>query len=69
MDDSLTPKVTGLGGVFFFSGNPERIKLWYNENLGLKTNQWGSTFEFRSANHPEEINYLQWSPLEKGFHD
>jgi predicted enzyme related to lactoylglutathione lyase len=61
-----TPKVTGIGGVFFFSENPEKIKEWYSENLGLEVNQWGSSFEFRNANRPDEINYLQWSPFKQG---
>lgn len=26
----------------------------------------GSSFEFRNANRPEEINYLQWSPFKNG---
>lgn len=61
----LKPKVTGIGGVFFFSDNPEEIKEWYAKNLGLEVNQWGSSFEFRNANRPDEINYLQWSPFNK----
>ena len=61
-----TPKVTGIGGIFFFSENPEKTKKWYSENLGLEVNQWGSSFEFRNANRPDEINYLQWSPFEQG---
>ncbi len=61
-----TPKVTGSGGIFFFSENPEKIKAWYAENLGLKVNQWGSSFEFRNAHRPDEINYLQWSPFKQG---
>lgn len=61
-----TPKVTGIGGIFFFSDNPEKTKNWYAENLGLEVNQWGSSFEFRNAHRPEEINYLQWSPFKKG---
>jgi predicted enzyme related to lactoylglutathione lyase len=60
------PKVTGIGGIFFFSDNPEETKEWYTKNLGLETNEWGSSFEFRNANRPEEINYLQWSPFKKG---
>lgn len=60
------PKVTGVGGIFFFSEDPEKTKAWYSDNLGLETNQWGSSFEFRNANRPEEINYLQWSPFKKG---
>jgi predicted enzyme related to lactoylglutathione lyase len=61
-----TPKVTGIGGIFFFSENPEKMKEWYSENLGLEVNQWGSSFEFRNANRPDEINYLQWSPFKRG---
>jgi predicted enzyme related to lactoylglutathione lyase len=63
---SIPPKVTGIGGIFFFSDDPDRTKAWYAEHLGLATNPWGSTFEFRNANRPEEINYLQWSLFERG---
>lgn len=60
------PKVTGIGGIFFFSYNPEKTKEWYAKNLGLETNDWGASFEFRNAHKPDEINYLQWSPFKKG---
>lgn len=66
MADKNTPKVTGIGGIFFFSENPQKSKEWYAKNLGLETNDWGASFEFRNANNPEEINYLQWSPFKKG---
>jgi len=56
-------KVTGIGGIFFKSDDPEKIKEWYHENLGLVIDAHGSPFEFRNANNPEEINYLQWSPF------
>lgn len=61
-----TPKVTGIGGIFFFSDNPEETREWYAKNLGLEVNEWGSSFEFRNANRPDEINYLQWSPFKTG---
>jgi len=61
-----TPKVTGIGGIFFFSDNPKETKEWYAKNLGLKINEWGSTFESRNADRPDEINTLQWSPFKKG---
>lgn len=61
-----TPKVTGIGGVFFFSENPDEIKAWYGKNLGLAISEYGSSFEFRNANRPDEINYLQWSPFKSG---
>jgi hypothetical protein len=55
-----------LEGFSFFSEDPDKTKNWYSENLGLAVNQYGSSFEFRNAHRPDEINYLQWSPFEKG---
>ncbi|MBN2347998.1 MAG: VOC family protein [Bacteroidales bacterium] len=59
------PKVTGIGGIFFRSKNPQEIREWYGKNLGLAMDEYGSPFEFRNANRPEEINYLRWSPFEE----
>jgi len=64
--NDTTPKVTGIGGIFFFSDNPQETREWYAKNLGLEVNEWGSSFEFRNANRPNEINYLQWSPFKNG---
>jgi predicted enzyme related to lactoylglutathione lyase len=61
------PKVTGIGGIFFFSDNPKETKEWYTKNLGIEVNEWGSSsFESRDINKPDEINSLQWSPFKKG---
>lgn len=64
--NDTTPKVTGIGGIFFFSDDPKAAREWYATNLGLEINEYGSSFEFRNANRPDEINYLQWSPFKKG---
>jgi predicted enzyme related to lactoylglutathione lyase len=62
-----TPKVTGIGGIFFYSENPEESNAWYTKNLGIEINDWGSSsFESRNINRPEEINSLQWKPFKKG---
>lgn len=61
-----TPKVTGIGGIFFFSENPGKTREWYSQNLGLEVNQYGSSFKSRNLEKPEEINYLQWSPFAQG---
>lgn len=29
-------RVTGIGGVFFKSDDPEKLYAWYEENLGIK---------------------------------
>ncbi|THH39390.1 VOC family protein [Neolewinella litorea] len=57
------PRVTGIGGIFFKCEDTERTKEWYSRHLGLATTPYGSSFEFRNAHRPEEINYLQWSPF------
>jgi predicted enzyme related to lactoylglutathione lyase len=62
---SKTPKVTGIGGIFFKSKNVEDTKAWYGKNLGLAITPYGSSFEFRNAHKPEEINYLSWSPFKE----
>lgn len=61
----VTPKVTGIGGIFFRSKNPKAVREWYGKNLGLAVNDFGSPFEFRNANRPEEINYLNWNPFDE----
>ena len=56
-------KVTGIGGVFFKCKNPETIKEWYKQHLGLNTDQYGTTFEWRKEDKPEEKGSTQWSPF------
>ena len=66
MDDT-TPKVTGIGGIFFYSETPKETKEWYTQNLGIEINDWGSaSFEARNINNPEEVTSLQWKPFKKG---
>lgn len=56
-------KVTGVGGIFFKTKDPEKMKEWYNKNLGLVTNEYGSVFEFRESDKPENKAYSVWSPF------
>jgi len=56
-------RVTGIGGIFFKTKDPEKMKAWYREHLGLATDEYGSLFEFRTAENPEKSAYLQWSPF------
>jgi hypothetical protein len=60
------PKVTGIGGIFFFTENPKKIKEWYAKNLGLEINEWGSSsFESRNIERSEKVNALQWCTFKK----
>jgi hypothetical protein len=64
--NDTTPKVTGIGGIFFCSDNLQKAKEWYIKNLGIEINDWGSSsFESRNINRPDEINSLQWKPFKK----
>src|SRR6478672_4686211 len=64
--DNTTPKMTGIGGVFFYSDNLQGTKDWYTKNLGIEINDWGSSsFDSRNINKPEEVNSLQWCPFKK----
>jgi predicted enzyme related to lactoylglutathione lyase len=66
-NNNATPKVTGLGGIFFYSENPSTIKDWYAQNLGLDFNEWGATsFDTRNMENPEQIESLQWCPFKTG---
>jgi len=61
------PKVVGVGGIFFYSNNPEESNEWYSKNLGFEINEWGSSsFESRNVNKPDVINSFQWKPFKKG---
>jgi predicted enzyme related to lactoylglutathione lyase len=65
--NDTTPKVTGIGGIFFYSDNLQETNEWYTKNLGIEINAWGSSgFESRNINKPDEITSLQWKPFKKG---
>ncbi|GAB3647735.1 VOC family protein [Echinicola sediminis] len=56
-------KVTGIGGIFFKCKNPDQMKEWYAQNLGLNTDQYGTTFEWRQSDEPDKKGFSQWSPF------
>lgn len=62
-----TPKVTGIGGVFFFSDNPQQLREWYVNNLGIDVTEWGSSsFKTRDVDTPETVNTTEWMPFKTG---
>jgi len=56
-------KVTGIGGIFFKCKDPNKMKEWYNKNLGMQTDDYGTSFEWRQADDPDKKGYTQWSPF------
>lgn len=59
--ENLKKKVTGLGGIFFKSKDPQKMKNWYEKHLGMKMDEYGAMFEFRITEQPDKKGYLQWS--------
>jgi len=59
----MKKRVTGVGGIFFKCQDPDQIKAWYQTHLGLDTDKYGTAFEFRKSDQPEEKGFLQWSPF------
>ena len=58
-------KVTGIGGIFFKCKDPNSLKEWYNKNLGLNTDKYGTTFEWRLTDNQQQKGYLQWAPFKE----
>ena len=56
-------KVTGIGGIFFKCKDPEKVREWYKTHLGLDTDQYGTTFEWRQAADSTLRGFTQWSPF------
>ena len=57
----FTPKVIGVGGIFFKAKKPSRLREWYGKHLSFNLNPYGSSFEFRNAKNPDKIQYFLWS--------
>jgi predicted enzyme related to lactoylglutathione lyase len=56
-------KVTGIGGIFFKCKDPKGMSEWYKIHLGLDTNDYGATFEWREEDDPTKKGSTTWSPF------
>ena len=58
-------RVTGIGGIFFKSKNPEQTKEWYRKHLGIKSTKYGGTFEWRHAEDAQRKGFTAWGPFKE----
>lgn len=58
-------KVTGIGGIFFKCKNPKKMNQWYKKHLGLNTDEYGTSFEWRLAKDGTKKGFTQWSPFDE----
>lgn len=57
-------RVTGLGGIFFKSKDPEKLSAWYEKHLGLKAHPPAPVrFPWREANDPRRTGYTVFAPF------
>lgn len=56
-------RVTGIGGIFFKCKDPQGIKDWYSKNLGIETDEYGTSFEWRQAEDGIQKGFTAWSPF------
>ena len=57
-------RVTGIGGVFFKTEDPEKLKAWYQKHLGLIPDSDGYiSFRWREKDDAERVGSTAWSPF------
>ena len=59
----MDKRVTGIGGLFFKTEDPETIKAWYGKHLGLPVDAYGCTFWWKDKDGKDCST--QWSPFKK----
>jgi predicted enzyme related to lactoylglutathione lyase len=40
----MDPRVVGIGGIFFTAREPEQLRAWYHDHLGLAIGEWGGVY-------------------------
>ncbi len=58
-------RVIGIGGIFFKCNDGENARKWYNDHLGIASEDWGAVFPWRRADNPDEETYTGWSPFKR----
>ena len=58
-------RVTGLGGVFFKTTDPKKIKEWYGKHLGLPIDDYGASFKWIDPENKDAKSpaLTAWSPF------
>lgn len=55
-------RVTGIGGVFFKAREPERLREWYRNHLGIDVQDWGgAVFVWKEPDQPNQTGSTTWS--------
>ncbi|MDQ1814854.1 VOC family protein [Massilia sp. CCM 9210] len=59
-------RVTGIGGVFFKSPDPQRLAEWYRVHLGFDLEEWGgAVFRWSGPDNPAGTGTTVWSAFKE----
>ena len=58
---NTTPKVTGIGGIFFKCKDPNKMKEWYKTHLGIDAGQYGASFKWYQDAEGKKKGLTQWN--------
>lgn len=57
-------RVTGIGGIFFKSRDPQALAAWYRDHLGIDVQDWGgAAFRWAGEHNPQGVGTTIWSPF------
>jgi predicted enzyme related to lactoylglutathione lyase len=58
-------RVTGIGGIFIKSADPQRLREWYRRHLGIAFEDWGGfAFRWKGDDNPGGTGTTVWSIFE-----
>jgi predicted enzyme related to lactoylglutathione lyase len=61
-EEAVTPRVTGIGGVFFKAADAKSLRDWYRRHLGIEIEDWGgAVFRWSDPSNPEVVGSTVWS--------
>ena len=56
-------RATGIGGIFFKVKDPGATREWYQQHLGLNTDEYGTSFQWYQGADSTKMGFTQWSPF------
>jgi predicted enzyme related to lactoylglutathione lyase len=55
-------RVIGIGGIFFRASNPDSLRAWYRQHLGIEVEAWGGfAFKWRTDQNPGGSGTTVWN--------
>ena len=56
-------RVTGIGGIFIKARDPDALRAWYRDHLGLDVSEWGGVAFRWNADNPAAVGTTIWRDL------